>query len=213
MLASDIIDPARIELFDPLPGIGYTNDELRDYLNQALRATAFVKPDMYPVQEFMTLAAGVLQELPADGVALFDVVRNANGRVVTQVDKGLLEEANRFWPAATQETTIEHYTADARNPRRFQVFPPSDGTSSVEVLYGAVPPQLNYDEQELLVPDSYQQALLSFVIGKALSKPGPRQDMARSGAAMAQWSAMLGIKTQAQRVVAPRTAAEPGVTT
>lgn len=187
--------------------------DLLTYLNEALRATAFVKPDMYTVQGFVAMAVGVLQELPEDGVALIDVVRNQNGRVITQVDKGLLEEANRFWPAATRETTLEHYTADPRNPRRFQVFPPSNGTSLVELLYGAVPPTIVSAAEEIPVPDSYQTVLLNFILAKAYAKNSKRQDLVKSNMFMQQWGSLLGLKSGAQLAVSPKVAAQPGVTT
>jgi hypothetical protein len=183
------------------------------YLNEALRATAFVKPDMYTVQTDFTPAAGVLQTLPSDGVALLDITQNLTGRKrsITQVDEGLLEEASRFWPAATQQAEVEHFTADPRNPRRFRVFPPADGTGSVQILYGAVPPQLVYDAEDIPVADSFQTALTNFVLSRAYAKNSKKQDLAKSSFYMQQWGALLGLKSQAQVAVAPRTSQSPGV--
>lgn len=211
ILAATILDEAASQLLDAAHRTWPAAD-LLGFLNEALRATAFVKPDMYTVEGFFTLKAGVLQTLPDDGLALMSITRNASGEIITQVDKDLLDESNRFWPQGTQEGAIEHYTADPRNPRRFTVFPPSDGTSSVEILYGAVPPELYYDTDELPIPDSYQTALVSFVIGKAYEKNGKRQDLTKSSQFRQQWGQLLGLKSQAQIAVAPKVAAQPGTT-
>ena len=211
--AATIIDEASTLLLDATNHRTWPLVELRGYLNEALRATAFVKPDMYTVQTSFTPAAGVLQTLPSDGIALLDITQNLTGRKrnVTQVDEGLLEEANRFWPAATQQAEVEHFTADPRNPRRFRVFPPADGTGSVQILYGAVPPQINYDDEDIAVPDSYQTALIDFVLSRAYAKNSKKQDLAKASYYMQQWGALLGLKSQGQVAVAPRVSQSPGV--
>lgn len=187
--------------------------ELVGYLNEALRATSFVKPDMYTVQDFVTLAAGIAQSLPAGGVALIDISDNeVSGRAITQTDLGLLQEENRFWPAATQEVDAENYAADPRTPRRFYIFPPNDGTGSVRVTYGAVPDALTGSSgEEIPVPDSYQHALTDFVLSKAYQKNSKRQDLAKAANYMNEWRLALGLKSQAQTAVAPKVAVSPGV--
>lgn len=211
IIAATIIDEASVLLLDTANRT-WSRDELLGYLNEALRATAFVKPDLYTTELFVQLTAGVLQKLPDDGLALIDITRNSSGRIITQVDKDLLDESNRFWPAGTQEAVIEHYTADPRNPRRFTVFPPSDGTSMVELLYGAVPPQIMYDTEEIPVPDSYQTTLLSFTMCKAYEKNAKRQDLTKSASYFQRWGQLLGLKSQAQVAISPKVASQPGTT-
>ena len=213
LTAADIIagdNGAAVTLLDA-DHVTWSEDELLGYLNEALRATAFVKPDMYTVREFVTLVAGIEQALPAAGIALIAINRNANGRVISVVDRQLLDECNRFWPAGTQELTIEHYTADPREPRRFTVYPPSNGASSVEILYGAVPAALTDPDDEIPVPDSYQNALISFVLSKAYAKNSKKQDLTKSAAAMQDWARAVGAKSAAQAAVAPKVVAQPGV--
>ena len=187
--------------------------ELVGYLNEALRATSFVKPDMFTVRDFVTLAAGIAQDLPEGGVALLDISDNeVSGRAITQTDLALLQEENRFWPAATREVDAENYAADPRTPRRFYIFPPNDGTGSVRITYGAVPDTLTGSSgEEIPVPSSYQTALTNFVLAKAYAKNSRKQDLTKSSAYMQQWGALLGLKSQAQVAVAPKVAVSPGV--
>lgn len=187
--------------------------ELVGYLNEALRATSFVKPDMFTVRDFVTLAAGIAQDLPEGAVALLDISDNeVSGRAITQTDLALLQEENRFWPAATQEVDAENYAADPRTPRRFYIFPPNDGTGSVRITYGAVPDTLTGSSgEEIPVPSSYQTALTNFVLAKAYAKNSRKQDLTKSSAYMQQWGALLGLKSTAQIAVAPKVAVSPGV--
>jgi hypothetical protein len=212
ILVSDVLDPVAVTLLDRLHRT-WTEPELIGYLNEALRATAFVKPDMYVVQDAFAPTAGVLQVLPTDSVALLDITRNLGGRnrVVTQVDEGLLEEANRFWPAATQQAEVEHFTADPRNSLRFRVFPPNDGTGSIEMLRGAYPPAIHYAAEDLPVPGSYQSAFTNFVLSRAYAKNSKRQDLSKASYYMQQWAALLGLKSQSQTAVAPHVSQSPGI--
>ncbi len=190
----------------------WSRDELLDYLNEALRATALVHTDIYVVQEQLTLAIGEQQEIPGDGTGLVDVPRNSGGRVITQVDKSLLDEASRFWPAGTQEAVVEHFTADPRNPLRFVVFPPNDGTGIVDLIYNAVPPQIMYEAEELVVPDSYQPPLQNYMLGKAYQKNSKRQDLQKANAYLGQWGQLLGLDATQTAAAMPKVAAQPGTT-
>ena len=58
--AATILDRAAELLLDTAHRT-WSADELLDLLNEALSATALVKHDFYTVQDFVTLAAGVLQ--------------------------------------------------------------------------------------------------------------------------------------------------------
>jgi len=211
IVASIILDSVATTLLDE-DGVAYPASDLLGYLTEALRTTAFVKPDMYVLQEAVTLAAGIQQTLPATGIALLDIPQNVSGRVITQVDLALLDEANRFWPRGTQQAEVEHFTADPRTPRIFKVYPPNNGTGVVLIMYGAVPPAITSSSQEIPVPDSYQYALTCFVLSKAYGKNSKKQDLVKESANMQAWRQALGLKSQAQVAVAPKVASQPGVT-
>jgi len=212
MLVSDYITALRLRLFDPAPGSGWSNAELIGYLVEAINATCLIKPDAYTLQGYIPIVAGVTQELPAAGIALFDISENeASKRRVTQVDRALLDEENRFWPAATQEVDVQHFTADELAPRRFYVTPPNTGTGSVKALYGAQPTAVTALGDTVPLQDIYQPALLCYAESRAKLKPSTRQDPARAAAALSEWGMMVGAKTQAQAATAPKVAKMTGV--
>ncbi len=187
--------------------------ELVGYLNEALAATAALKPDMYPRQEFVVPAEGVTQIIPTDGVALLNVTYNeVSGRIITQVDGGLLDESNRFWPGNTQERDVYHFAVDQRDPRRYSITPPNNGLGSVQILYGAVPPEVTGSSgEDIPISPNFGPILVNYVLGKAYAKNSKKQDLSKSTAYMNQWGAMLGMKTKGQVAVAPRVSSSEGV--
>lgn len=216
--ASTILDSAAGTLLDTAHRTWALSELLR-YLNEALRATAFVKPDFYVVENDVALVAGITQVLPDDGIAVINIKRNriiapdtGVERVITQCDSGLLDESNRFWPAGTPTRRVEHFTADPRNPRHYDVFPPNDGTGLIVLVYGAVPPTIMYEQEEMQVPDSFAPTLENYVLGRAYEKNAKRQDLSKSAAYYQRWGQALGLKSQAQIAIAAKVASEPGTT-
>jgi len=171
------------------------------------------KLDAYPKRDFVTLVAGIAQDLPADGTALIDITDNeVSGRAVTQTDLAILQEENRFWPAATQQTEVENYAADPRTPRKFYVFPPNDGTGSVRVTYGAIPAELTGSSGEnIALSDAYQYPIERIMLSMAFAKNSVRQDLSKSQAFINEARLALGLKSQGQVAVAPKTSQSPGV--
>src|SRR5690606_15671956 len=183
-------------------------------LNIAQRLTCGdYKLDAYPTRDFVTLVAGIAQDLPADGTALIDITDNeVSGRAVTQTDLAILQEENRFWPAATQQTEVENYAADPRTPRKFYVFPPNDGTGSVRVTYGAIPAELTGSSGEnIALSDAYQYPIERIMLSMAFAKNSVRQDLSKSQAFINEARLALGLKSQGQVAVAPKTSQSPGV--
>jgi len=205
----DLLDSVSTTLLDQARRT-WEQPELVSYLKEALAATANVKPDMYTRQEFMTPVVGISQVIPEDGVALLDVIQNATGQVVTQVDAGLLDEANRFWPAATRETEVEHFAADPRDPRRFNVTPPNDGAGSIQILYGAIPEVTGSSGETLPIAGSYLAPLTFYVLGKCYAKNSKKQDLGKATSYMNQWGALIGLKTKGQVAAAPKVAVSEG---
>lgn len=171
------------------------------------------KLDAYPKREFVTLVAGIAQDLPVDGTALIEITDNeASGRSVTQTDLAILQEENRFWPAATQQTEVENYAADPRTPRKFYVFPPNDGSGSVRITYGAIPPELTGSSGEnIALSDAYQYPIERIMLSLAFAKNSVRQDLSKSQAFINEARLALGLKSQGQVAVAPKTSQSPGV--
>ena len=209
MLASDIIAPARHTLLDA-SGVAWSDAELLAYVNEAIRDSVAAKPDIYPVSGEIPLTAGIVQNLPAGGVLLIDITHNVGtGRTVTVVDLPLLQEANRFWPAATQQAEVENFAVDPRTPRKFLVSPPNDGAGRVFGTYGGTPAALTATTDTFPLLDIYQPAITSYVIGRAYAKNSKRQDLAKAATYRQQWAQALGAKSVATSTTVPRVSQSP----
>lgn len=205
LLSSVVIDRVRKTLVDP-NAVGWSDDELYDYLTAAESAVCNAKPDAYTKVEGLPMVAGPIQAIPSDGISLLALYYNvADGSIVTQVGLELQNQSNRTWPAAAPQAEVEEYMTDVRMPRRFLVYPPNDGTGEVLGLYGAEPPALvaGAPSQTINVPDTYQNALWAYVCALAYAKNTKRQDVVKSNNMMQLFGQFLGVRTAGQRAVAP----------
>ena len=203
------IEKLRTDLVDG-NAVTWTDDELLECLNEAVRATYQVRPDAYVLTDEVSLAAGTIQSLPTGAIALFDMLENvASGRRITQVDQSLLDETYRFWPANTPQTDVQHFTADPRDKLQFRVYPPNDGAGAVIASWGAVPPAMTLSDV-LPLGDQYEPALFARALGEAYRRNTQRQDLGKTQGYYAQWGQMLGLSAQADRAVAPKVAVSEG---
>lgn len=199
MLAGELITDARVDLFDPAPGAGWSDEELLGDLNLAIATTCSLRHDAYTVREALPMAYGTRQELPERGLVVMDLYENVESlRAVTLAERTLIDHQNRFWQRSTYERDVQHWCTDERDPRRFIVTPPNDGYGAVWCLYGAAPAPLAAATDEIPLPEAFHPALRLFVVGQALAKPSKRQDKARSADLMTQYRQALGLNAQAQ---------------
>lgn len=206
---ASIISDARSTLIDDNAAT-YSDVQLLGFQTDAERLVVFYKPDAYPRRRFIPLVPGTNQELPADGIALMDISQNElSKRSATIVDKELLDHENRFWQAATGEVDVQHWCADPRDPRRFDITPPNDGTGSILTLYGAVTPDLTLGGNITLV-DSYKYVLYAFTLHRAYAETSRKGDTVKAEYWLQKGLQALGIKSAAQVQVAPKVTANPG---
>ena len=116
-----------------------------------------------------------------------------------------MTEMNPQWVMATADDEVENWMADARDPRRFLVFPPNTGAGRVMALFGAYPPAVDISTGSVLVvPETYDMALWASVMGQALAKNSRRQDLTKSQAFFSIFTGLVTGRMQAKEVAAPR---------
>ena len=210
LVASDIIDDVRQILIDD-DSVEWSDADLLRILSDAGRLTVTFKPDAYPVRDYILMIAGTNQALPADGVAILDLSQNeVSKRSATLVDKELLDHENRFWQAATGELDVQHWCADPRDPRRFDITPPNNGSGSVLALYGATPAQLTARTDALVFTDPYKYPLTCFCLHRCYAEQSRKGDNVKSQQWLQNGLQALGVKSAAQVQVAPKVSANPG---
>lgn len=178
-LASTIISRASTILQDS-GAVRYPSSQLLDWLNEGQRFIYKVRKDSSAKTTTMALAAGTRQTLPAEADLLLDVVRNATvdpappntvtyGRALRKTSQPLLDAQSPDWHSHTAKATVTEYMYDPRVPKTFFVYPPSTGTTSVELKYSVIPANLTATSQAINVDDVYEPVLLDWVLMRAYS--------------------------------------------
>lgn len=159
--------------------ITWTSPQVWDWVFDAELAVVLARPDANPQTGKISMVAGTRQTLVSIPSALrvLDVVRNVGasdepGRAVRRVGRGVLDNYNPDWHAATQVLVPKEFVYDDRNPKEFYVNPPSDGAGFMEVMYAGSPSaydKTNYDAV-ITVDDSYVPALIEWSLYRAFSR-------------------------------------------
>lgn len=175
ILASQLMDRAETILQDS-SNVRWSRSELLGWLNDGQRAVCEVRIDAYSKTSVVTLASGTKQSLPSDGHALLRVTRNMGvdgatpGKAIRKVPHALLDSGTPDWHSATAAAVTLHYTYDPIAPRQFYVYPPATGTSEVEIIYAASPPDVAAEADTITLDDIYSNALVDYILYRAYSK-------------------------------------------
>ena len=164
--------------------VRWTDGEMFDYLSDAQREIANLRPDATATHSNVQLTTGTEQTIPTDGLRLIKVVRNMSGtatdatgarsiRVVTE-DSLNSTEPNWHNPTvtgdATHGTEVKHYIFDNEDPRKFYVYPGVAGNAYVEIVYSKNPTSLGAATDVIQVDDIYANALINFALYRAYLK-------------------------------------------
>lgn len=215
---SSVVNTARGILIDAAKAT-WSDAVLIGHLNEFARNTAGVKRDLKTVRQSIGLQPGVSQEITElyggqEVVALLDITRNTTSKsVITQCDKALLDEVNRFWPADDQTTDVDNFSVNVKEPTRFYVTPPNNGYGYVDATLGVVPeavPETTAGlDTEWPCAEIYQPAAIDYVLARAYAMNTKKQDVVKSDFYMKSYGTRIGLKAQAQIAAVPKTADPP----
>lgn len=178
--ASTVIHLAVDQLLD-VTSIRWPADELVRYLNAGQREIVTHRPDVMTTAAAPTLAAGTKQTLPAAGMKLVNIFRNTvTKKAVTKVERDYLDQSIPGWHAITGAAEILHFMYDPMDPRVYWVYPPANGsTAQLDISYTAMTTDVAEPSAGSIwsnvsgnigVPDIYANALVDYVVFRALSK-------------------------------------------
>lgn len=201
MLASDIITRARYTLLDS-SGVAWDDAEMLSYLNGGLTQLVSLKPDAYPKIASVALAAGVWQDLPADGVLFLDAIANASGSGVTVEATHEFVRVHPEWATAVASASVRYVLFDPRLPTKFNVYPPATAGATLVVKYGAKPDRITALGDSIEVPDWFETPLWAFVVASAYAKNSKRQDLAKFGQFMGVFTNFVVGNTPSERTTA-----------
>ena len=167
----------------------WSEDELREYVSEAMKAAVLVRPEVNPVTTTVQLVPGVKQTIPDDGFVLIEVLRNMGleegsdppapgepGRVITPTSLAALDQGGSDWPTETPEDVVQSSVYDVRNRKTYYVYPPQDDPAHfIEIVYARIPPEVldaaaaaeDDADDTLPIDDIYAPALIDYVLHRA----------------------------------------------
>lgn len=183
--------------------VRWTAVELHDWLNEALRAIAAIKPNAKSGNVTLDLVAGTKQTLPEQYPVLSRIIRNigaapgnAPGPAVKALSRREILDAqipNWHDPATLPfSVTVAYVWQDLMALREFWVAPGNTGTGRVEATVGMIPTPVPAPSNPLLIdaytsnvdlPDIYQPIILDFLLFRAFSKDSAAPDAAQRATA------------------------------
>ena len=209
--AKTIIDKASILLGD-VTATRWTSTELLGWLNDGQLELVILAPAVNTRNVALLLVAGVKQALPADGITLIDIPYNSGsagttmGTVINHVPKEIMLKRIPGWTTTMASGTVKHYIYSANAPDIFYVYPPQPAAPKyVECVYSARPVLITAATVgiKITIDDFYQNALLDYVLYRALSKDSEYGN--QDAKAMAHYQ----LFTQAASINAPPQAPTP----
>jgi hypothetical protein len=206
----DILDRAGIILQDNT-NVRFPNEELLKFFNDAQKEVVLHRPDAKMVNTTFDCSTGSKQTLPSAALRLIEVVRNVNGRAITQVQRRILDETLPNWHETAAGTNkIEHFVYDPADPKNFYVYPKAaSGTHSLEIVFSSSPSEIaisNFvtDTSVISVDDVYANCLLDYVLYRSYQKDSEFAGNAQRAMMHYQsFATALGIKTQADSATTP----------
>lgn len=189
--AADVMRRASTILQDG-DAIHWTAPELRDWLNEAMRAIVTVKPNATADTVSIPLVSGTLQTLPAAYTMLHKVIRNTNGKAIrTVARRAILDAQIPDWHSNSASgllfnSVVDMALQDPTSPREFYVVPGNNGAGSVEAIVSISPVPIPLPSSGVLdaasytttipMDDIYQGILMDLLLFRAFSKDSAAPD-------------------------------------
>lgn len=199
--AVDLINRVAVTLQDPT-FVRWPQQELLNYLNDAQRQVVLFRPDAKAVNAAFSCTNTAKQTIPAAGLRLISVLRNANGRAITKVDRAVLDvQLPNWYEQAVDADGVKHYLYDPADPKTFYVFPKPAASHSIEIVYSTAPTDIvisNFttDTQVIGIDDIYANAMMDYMLYRAYQKDSEFANLNRAGVYFQAFAQALGIKTQ-----------------
>lgn len=173
---NDVIDKVQ-QILQDTAGIRWSEtNELIEWVNDAQREIALLKPDATSTNQTVTLTTGTKQNIPSDGNRLLRVMRNMSaasggngGRAIRLVARDVLDTQTPTWhdPDVTGDAAhtnvVKNYVYDEQDPKNFYVFPGVSGDAYIEIVYSKNPATVAAGDN-LSIDDIYTNAVQNYVL-------------------------------------------------
>lgn len=158
-------------------GVDWPPSKMIPYVNLAFLEIVTLKPDAYPVEKTIQLAAGARQVVSATTtIAVLEALCNMGttglvvGSTITPIKKQALDHLLPNWMTYTAAQTVVHIVRDDLSPLVFYVFPPqpSSGMSWIKLLLSEPVPEVTADTTTFPLDASYKPAFIDYMLYRCL---------------------------------------------
>lgn len=172
MTPQDIINEARNLLQDTDSTVfRQSNDELLDYVNDALNEASHLAPNLFFTTGDLTCVSGQTEQTLtfSDAQGLVEVIRIKDGKAVHPMDMMVMSRFHPEWAAEDAGEAI-NWCRFAGDPLRFYLYPKAPVNQVIEVIYVKNPSTYALTDSITELPPASKPALANYVIYRAESK-------------------------------------------
>lgn len=206
-----ILDRAGRLLSDPTH-VRWAEAELVDYINDAQKQIALLRPDANSRNESFKLAPGSKQIIPTGGLQLLRITRNMGsngnepGRVIYPTLRSALDAETPEWHTR-QGAAVQHYIYDPQVDRKvFYVYPSVSGSWYVEISYSSTPQDvpIGNTNADLELNDHHINPIIDWVLYRCWAKDAEYAgNLQRAQMHEQSFYQQLGIKAESSAMVNP----------
>lgn len=158
----------------------YTATTMLSFVNQVLRQTAVLRPDIFTLMtDIPTIPNVVEQTLPADSIRLVNIFSVKDGGAVTEVSREMMDRSYPMWrldPAGIPVNYMRHI----HNPNHFFLYPKPSEEIILSGEYAQVPPLYTLNDEIKLLPDAFQPTIVAGVVVMISSVENNTQNLQRA---------------------------------
>lgn len=167
MTPQSVIAEVRVFIKDT-DAVSYRNsdDNLVLMINRAMKRIALLRPDLFTTIGTITLVSGITQTVPNYG-RIVEVFGITGGGAITEGNRETLDELTPTWRSAASvaAASITNWMRHSRNPSKFFVSPPSNGTGSLDAEYTA-PPATLLIGTTIPLSENYEPAVVDMTVAE-----------------------------------------------
>lgn len=192
-------------------GVRYTEDELLTFGNDAIKYIAIARPELFHVvADVPTVSNQTLQQIPADGLALVDIIGVTGGNSTRRVKtREAFDAILQSWPQQAPAPAQNWFQLDS-DPVRFMIYPPSPPGQQMTLVYVQAPGEYGINE-DLPIPSTYIPIVADYIIGMSQMRDDEHVSSGRAQAFLQQFFTLLGLSKQAQDLSnVPAAGKDPG---
>lgn len=136
----------------------YSDAFIARKVNQVVRRSVLMRPDLFTQRTTLILASGSLQSAPSDSVRVLDVMSNSAGDAVKEVSQDVLDMMVPTWNSLTAAPPL-NWMRFPRDPNRFYVYPKATGGDTIDFMYVKCPAMLSGSDT-IPLQDAYYPAIV-----------------------------------------------------